>query len=127
MHVDRRLAHPGGRRARIDVQVPIWHYEDGQSCGREGDVQHASRNRCYHRRGWKGDTRQTLPQEDAKTAHFSVTLKLAAFRESYPQPPEWQRIGNQINTALVAARVNFVNGVASWSSCRAAGSGWLQR
>jgi hypothetical protein len=26
-----------------------------------------------------------------------------------PQPTEWQRIGNQINAAMIIARPNFVN------------------
>jgi hypothetical protein len=25
------------------------------------------------------------------------------------EPPEWQRIGNQINAAMICARANFVN------------------
>ena len=37
VHVYRRLAH---RLPRTDGR-PIWHYEDGQSCGREGDVRDA--------------------------------------------------------------------------------------
>jgi hypothetical protein len=32
---------------------------------------------------------------------------LIAFGSALPQPTQWQRIGNQIDAAMIAARANF--------------------
>jgi hypothetical protein len=37
------------------------------------------------------------------------TALLAAFGSPLPQPTEWQRIGNEINAAMVFVRSDFVN------------------
>ena len=33
-------------------------------------------------------------------------------RPIVPQPPEWERIGNEINTAMIFAPADFVNGLS---------------
>ena len=40
-----------------------------------------------------------------------------------PEPPEWQRIGNQIDAAVIFARVDFVNVQPSLLVARVASSG----
>jgi hypothetical protein len=30
-------------------------------------------------------------------------------RFAVPEPPEWQRVGNEIDAAMIFARTNFVN------------------
>ena len=46
VHVDRRLAHPDGRRARTDERL-AWCHEKGGSVGQEGDVRDAGVITCW--------------------------------------------------------------------------------
>ena len=48
------------------------------------------------------------PSPDCVEHNVQLQLKLS-FSTSVPEPPEWQRIGNQVNAAMISARSDFVN------------------